>query len=168
MTGPGEHEQAELIGSIGRPNQVSAVEIQRRVEWVDTDAAGHHHHHAIARWVEAAEAELLRRYGVDWLFGRTPRVHYEVDYRQRLWFGDLVRVRIQLDRLGERSMHLGFAVRGEKGIAAAGKVVTAFASSTGAAEPWPIDVRRALSAADTLRDGARPNESGTQVAPRGT
>lgn len=123
-----------------------AVEIERRVEWVDTDAAGHHHHHAVARWVESAEAELLRQYGLDWLFGRTPRVHYEVDYRQRLWFGDLVRIRLHMARLGEKSMHFGFEVRSANGIAAAGTVVTAFADVTGSAEPWPTDVRRKLSA----------------------
>ena len=58
------------------------VEIERRVEWVDTDAAGHQHYTAILRWAEAAEAELLRSLGIDWLFGRTPRVRHEVDYQR--------------------------------------------------------------------------------------
>lgn len=121
-----------------------SIEVERRVEWVDTDAAGHHHHGAVARWVESAEAELLRSRGLDWLFGRTPRVHYEVDYHRRLWFGDLVRVRLVLTRLGEKSMRFEFEVHSEEGLAASGNVVIAFASPDARAAPWPAEVRHAL------------------------
>lgn len=143
-----------MIGSTGEPVPLPAVEIQRRVEWVDTDAAGHHHHHAVARWVESAEAELLRRRGLDWLFGRTPRVHYEVDYSRRLWFGDLVRIRLELARLGEKSMRFEFEVHSENEVAARGSVVTAFADPAGGAEPWPVEVRRALTAPDRPLPGS--------------
>jgi hypothetical protein len=61
--------------------------VQRRIEWYDTDAAGHHHYSVVLPLADAAEAELLRVNGLDWLFGRTPRVHQEVNYRNRLWFG---------------------------------------------------------------------------------
>lgn len=46
-----------------RPPQagVSSASIERTVEWVDTDAAGHQHNSAIMRWAESAEAELFRQ-----------------------------------------------------------------------------------------------------------
>jgi acyl-CoA thioester hydrolase len=137
---------AATDAELGRP----AVLVERRVEWSDTDAAGHHHHGAVLRWVESAEAELLRRHGLDWLFGRTPRVHYEVDYHRRLWFGQLVQVELVLTRLGEKSMRFEFEVRSEEGLAASGNVVIAFAEPDAAgASPWPAEVRAAL-------DGAAP------------
>ena len=40
------------------PPAHAAVLVQRRVEWPDTDAAGHYHHSTVVRWVEAAEAVL--------------------------------------------------------------------------------------------------------------
>jgi len=39
------------------PSPASVV-VDRRVEWQDTDAAGHYHHSTVIRWVEAAEAVL--------------------------------------------------------------------------------------------------------------
>ncbi|GEL16773.1 acyl-CoA thioesterase [Pseudonocardia asaccharolytica] len=121
------------------------VTISRPVEWCDTDAAGHHHHGAVLRWVEAAEAELLRRHGQAALFGRIPRVRYEVDYRNRLWFGQLVQVELVLARLGEKSIRYDFTVRGEDTVAATGSLTIAFAQpDSPRAEPWPEEVRAAL------------------------
>jgi acyl-CoA thioesterase FadM len=121
------------------------VTITRRVEWPDTDAAGHHHHSAVQRWVEAAEAELLRQHGQDGLFGRTPRVRYEVDYTARLWFGEAVEIELAIARVGEKSMRYEFTVRGESGVAATGSMVVAYAAADAPhAVPWPDDVRAAL------------------------
>ena len=123
------------------------VTIMRHVEWPDTDAAGHHHHSAVLRWVEAAEAELLRKHGQDGLFGRTPRVRYEVDYRERLWFGQVVEVELAIARLGEKSMTYEFTVHSGSSVAAAGSMVVAFAApDSPRAVPWPDDVRAALGA----------------------
>lgn len=122
-----------------------SVTITRRVEWPDTDAAGHHHHGAIVRWVEAAEAELLRKHGQDGLFGRIPRVRYEVDYRERLWFGQEVEIELVLARLGEKSMRYEFTVRSATGVAATGAMVVACAAPDAPhAVPWPGEVRQAL------------------------
>ncbi len=41
----------------------ASVVIERRVEWPDTDAAGHQPHSVVMRWVEEAEAALLERLG---------------------------------------------------------------------------------------------------------
>ncbi len=44
----------------------ASVVIERRVEWPDTDAAGHQHHSVVMRWVEEAEAALLEPLGLSW------------------------------------------------------------------------------------------------------
>ncbi|WP_072806470.1 acyl-CoA thioesterase [Rhodococcoides yunnanense] len=117
-----------------------------RVEWSDTDAAGHYHHSTVIRWVEAAEAELLRSIGRADLFGVIPRVSYSVDYRGRVWFGDVVTVVLTVARLGASSLTYRFVVTGPEGPVADGTmtVVHTSTSSEGAA-PWPPEVRRALS-----------------------
>jgi acyl-CoA thioester hydrolase len=127
------------------PDTALEVAVERRVEWHDTDAAGHQHHSAILRWVEAAEAELLRRHGLDWLFGRTPRVRHEVDYRARLWFGETVTTRLRVVRLGRTSLTFAFEVRGREGLAAEGRLIVAHAEpDSPSATPWPQQVREAL------------------------
>jgi acyl-CoA thioester hydrolase len=75
-----------------------------RVEWMDTDAAGHHHHSSITRFVEAAEATLMRERGVTGYFGASPRVHFEVDFSARLWFGQEVTATLVLERCGTSSL----------------------------------------------------------------
>ncbi len=80
----------------------------RRVEWPDTEAAGHYHHSAVIRWVESAEAVLYEQLGLRELFGRIPRVRYEVEYAERLWFGDLVDVTLTVTELGRTSIRYSF------------------------------------------------------------
>ena len=58
----------------------AAASIRRQVEWVDTDASGHHHNSAILRWVEAFEAVLFHDLGLDDYFPLAPRVHQTVDF----------------------------------------------------------------------------------------
>ncbi|MFC0434294.1 thioesterase family protein [Kutzneria buriramensis] len=121
------------------------VTIERAVEWYDTDAAGHQHHSVILRWAEAAEAELCRRHGVAWLFGRTPRVRHEVDYRSRLWFGELCKIRFWVESFGRTSLTFAFEVHGEHGLAATGSVVVVHAEpDQESASPWPPEVVAAL------------------------
>lgn len=132
----------------GETNLPSVV-IERRVEWPDTDAAGHYHHSTVVRWVEAAEAVLLRRLGLDRLFGSTPRVHFEADYRARLWFGDLVRIELRVTKVGTASLHYAFTVRGQGDTeAATGRMTIAHAAARAAgATPWPDEVRDLLTKA---------------------
>ncbi|MFE4635801.1 acyl-CoA thioesterase [Streptomyces sp. NPDC056773] len=135
-----------------------SVVVERRVEWTDTDAAGHYHHSTVIRWVEAAEAVLLRRLGLSHLFGSTPRVHFEADYRARLWFGEAVRTELRVTKVGASSLHYAFTVHGEPGPggaggpegtpAATGRMVIAHsaARATGTT-PWPDEVREVLTKA---------------------
>ncbi|MEV0989155.1 acyl-CoA thioesterase [Streptomyces sp. NPDC049949] len=127
--------------------RLPSVVVERRVEWPDTDAAGHYHHSTVVRWVEAAEAVLLRRLGLAHLFGSTPRVHFEADYRARLWFGEAVRIELSVAKVGSSSLTYVFTVQGEEGVeAATGRMVIAHsaARATGTT-PWPADVREVLT-----------------------
>ncbi|MFG2772228.1 acyl-CoA thioesterase [Streptomyces sp. NPDC048350] len=138
---------AGAAGSLGP--RLPSVTVERRVEWPDTDAAGHYHHSTVVRWVEAAEAVLLRRLGLSHLFGSTPRVHFEADYRARLWFGEAVRTELRVTKVGTSSLHYAFTVLGEEGAeAATGRMVIAHsaARATGTT-PWPAEVREVLTMA---------------------
>ncbi|MEU5539408.1 thioesterase family protein [Streptomyces sp. NPDC020362] len=132
-----------------RKTNLPSIVIERRVEWPDTDAAGHYHHSTVVRWVEAAEAALLRRLGLAYLFGSTPRVHFEADYRARLWFGDLVRVELGVTRVGTASLSYAFTVRGKGDEeAATGRMTIAHsAARASGATPWPAEVRDLLTEA---------------------
>lgn len=137
------------------------ISIERRVEWPDTDAAGHHHHSVVLRWFEAAEGALLRAIGHPDLFGCIPRVRYEVDYTSRLWFGQLARIDLRVAAVGRTSLTYEFEVHAGAVLAARGSaVVVHTGTAAGAddpdsgAQPWDADVRRKL-----LTAGSQPSES---------
>ncbi|WP_328601861.1 acyl-CoA thioesterase [Nocardia terrae] len=138
--------------------------IERVVDWQDTDAAGHYHHSTIIRWVEAAEAALLERYGLRWLFGTIPRVHYEVDYLERLWFGDRAAIELSIAELGRTSVRYEFVVTrisapqqhstDQPAVAARGALIAVHAGA--GAEPWPAEVTAALAGAKARDAPAAP------------
>lgn len=143
-----EHVCNEHVGGEGDGRSEAGptgVSLDARVEWSDTDAAGHYHHSTVIRWVEAAEAKLLRSIGRADLFGVIPRVKYGVEYRGRVWFGDVVTTTIEIVRIGTSSLTYGFTVEGPEGPVANGTmtVVHTSSSSTGS-QPWPADLRAAL------------------------
>lgn len=117
-----------------------------RVEWMDTDAAGHHHNTAVNRFVESAEAALMRERGLPGYFGSAPRVHFEADYEARLWFGQEVSTTVVLERVGRSSMTFVFEVWGHEwdgrpaARAAVGRFTTVHVpQGAEGAEPWPRD-----------------------------
>lgn len=71
--------------------EVGQVSLQRTVERPDTHAAASIPHSTVLCWVEAAEAELLERLCIVWLYDVTPPLRCEVDFLVRLWFRDPVR-----------------------------------------------------------------------------
>jgi YbgC/YbaW family acyl-CoA thioester hydrolase len=117
--------------------------VRCRVEWSDTDAAGHYHHSTAIRWVEAAEAALYRALGCESLFGVIPRIHYDVRYSARLWFGDVVEVGLRVTRVGSTSLTYAFDILREGVSAASGTMSVVHTAGSGAgSQPWPADVRR--------------------------
>lgn len=124
----------------------SAVTVNSRVEWSDTDAAGHYHHSTVVRWVEAAEAELLRSISHSELFGVIPRVAYSATYRGRVWFGDVVTTTLTVVRMGTSSLTYRFEVISQTGPVADGTLTVAHMStSSGTSTPWPASMRAALT-----------------------
>ena len=125
----------------------SSVIVHRLVAWNETDAAGHNHFAAAFRWLEEAEHELLRSVGMPTEeIARIPRVHIDIDYKDRLYFGQKIAVQVTVAKVGTSSCTYDFQVRTEEGvIAVSGSlvVVHAWSTSKGSA-PWPADIRAAL------------------------
>lgn len=128
-----------------------------RIEWVDTDAAGIYHNSAVVRFVEAAEAELMRERGLAGYFPVAPRIRYEVEFERPLTFGQEVVASVRLERLGDASMTFAFELWGEghegrpRVRAATGRYTTVHVTGTHAdgsarSAPWPESWRRALAA----------------------
>ncbi|MGW4774369.1 acyl-CoA thioesterase [Nocardia sp. NPDC004278] len=150
---------------------MTGIVIQRPVDWQDTDAAGHYHHSAVIRWVEAAEAALLEQLGLRWLFGRIPRVRYEVDYADRLWFGDTASIGLSVGKVGTSSIRYDFvitripasaspAAEASPTVAVRGALTAVHAPDAGA-QPWPANVAAALG--DTSTSQPKPTDVGEHL-----
>jgi len=125
----------------------TTVTIQRRVQWMDTDAAGIWHHSVVIRWLEEAEAEMHRRLGVtDRTFGATPRVRTEFSFATSVQFDDLVDVTLAVSALGETSITYDLVVRRGSTDVASGRVIAVLIDrETGEKLPWPDDLRQSLA-----------------------
>jgi acyl-CoA thioester hydrolase len=135
----------------GKAGGLVEINIERTVEWVDTDASGHQHNSVVMRWVEAAEAELIRQLELPDYFPQAPRVQQVINYRAKLWFGQRVLVKLSVQEMGRTSMTFGFEVNGhphEKspgGLAADGTFTTVFVPvDSDKAQPWPENIRTAI------------------------
>ncbi len=132
--------------SAGADPGPAGICILRRVEWMDTDAAGIWHWTTAMRFAEAAEAELHTALGiVDRTFGVTPRLAVAAEFRAPLRFNDVVRVDFRVDRVGRTSVAYAFTLAREDVLAAEGRVTTCLVDGAGGrARPWPDDLRAAL------------------------
>lgn len=89
---------------------------QKRVEFVDTDAAGIAHFSAFMRYMEQAEHELLRHLGLSVMTkdaqGKIswPRVSVKCDFQSSAKFEDILQIEVRILRLGEKSITYGFRV----------------------------------------------------------
>lgn len=132
---------------------LAGTSLDRTIEWIDTDAAGHQHNSAILRFVEATEAKLFRQLGQNAYFGIAPRVRHETDYRAKLYFGQQVTTAVRIDRVGTSSMSFAFRVWGhpfegrDVVLAAEGKFTTVCVpQGSESSAPWPPALRAALGA----------------------
>jgi acyl-CoA thioester hydrolase len=122
-----------------------SVVVDRLVEWVDTDASGHHHNAAVLRWFEVAEARLLDRVGLlTEIYGHLPRARVEVDFTRSLDFGQEVEMEAWVCRVGASSVTFAFELRSGGEQAASGRVVAALRDTAGRAREWPQGWREAL------------------------
>src|SRR3954454_19454009 len=124
------------------------VVLERRVEWMDTDAAGIYHWTTAFRFAESAEAALHTALGIaDVTFGATPRVHVSADFRRALVFNEVVDVELAVRAVGRTSVEYGLVITGGAGPAVAGTIKACFIDrGTRRATPWPADVRERLEA----------------------
>jgi acyl-CoA thioesterase FadM len=125
------------------------VTVRRRIEWMDTDAAGIYHWTTVFRLAEAAEAALHTALGIaDFTFGATPRVAVQATFARPLRFNDPVEVDLVVTRVGRTSVEYRVAVSAQEGAVAEGTVKSCLIDrATGRATPWPDDVRAKLSGA---------------------
>ncbi len=124
----------------------ASISIQRRVQWMDTDAAGIWHHSVVIRWAEEAEAELHRRLGIiDETFGATPRVRTEFDFGIPLRFDDIVDITLTVADLGETSITYQVEVKSDSEPVATGSVVAVLIDrDNGQKRMWPDHLQRVL------------------------
>jgi YbgC/YbaW family acyl-CoA thioester hydrolase len=124
------------------------IRIYRRVEWMDTDAAGIYHWSTVIRFAEAAEMELHTALGIaEITFGATPRVKASFDFRRPLRFNDRATIDFSVQDVGRSSVRYRVALcDDEERSVAEGEVTTVFIDTdSGRSEPWPDAVRAALT-----------------------
>jgi acyl-CoA thioester hydrolase len=128
---------------------LARITVHRRVEWADTDAAGHHHFSAPLRWVEHAESLLYDRLGiVDFIAALVPRVHFDIDYFSRLQYRDMYELTLVVKRLGRSSLTYRFEIKSADHMVAEGTLVVVLTGlSDRKARPWPEQVRSILAEA---------------------
>jgi acyl-CoA thioesterase FadM len=126
------------------------VTIRRRIEWMDTDAAGIYHWTTVFRLAEAAEAELHTRLGIaDLTFGATPRLSVAAEFKRSLRFNDEVDVELTVEHVGRTSIRYGIVVIGPEGVAAEASLTACLIDrETRRPTPWPEDVRPLLLSAE--------------------
>jgi YbgC/YbaW family acyl-CoA thioester hydrolase len=119
---------------VTHPSSPASTAVTARIQWADTDAAGHYHFTTAFRLFEMAEGELLAE--LDLLSatnGRLPRVHASADFRRALHFRDLVTVHATVDRVGDASLTLRFEIHHDGELCAEGRFVTVLLDRPGGA-----------------------------------
>ena len=138
------------------------VSIERRVEFADTDATGHHHYLAVLRWLEHAERVLHEQLGIaDETLGRLPRVHLEVDFFAAVHYREPIELTLVVERVGRTSLTHTFRVESGALLVAAGRYVVVLSIyNDGRSTPWPAHVRSRL-----IETGRLPGEQIVESPP---
>ena len=130
-------------GSLPNP---ARIVVRRRIEWIDTDAAGIYHWTTAFRLAEAAEAELHTALGIaDRTFGVTPRVSVAAEFQRPLVFNDPVEVELAVEAVGRTSVRYAVNITGPDGPAMSGQVTACLIDrESKRAVGWPDDLRERL------------------------
>ncbi len=122
----------------------------RRVEFVDTDAAGIMHFSAFFLMMEQAEHEWLRALGLSVVMRDEhgtiswPRASSSCDFQGPAQFEDVLNIDVQLTRLGEKSVTYRFRfTNGEKPIAT-GEMTSVCCRVASDTPPVPIPIPEAI------------------------
>jgi acyl-CoA thioesterase FadM len=132
------------------------VVLRRRIEWMDTDAAGIYHWTTAFRLAEAAEAAMHTALGIaDFTFGATPRVAVSASFAQALRFNELVDVELAVAAIGRTSVEYRLTITANGAPAVDGSLKACLIDrKTGRATPWPDEIRDALGGGG-LQDAGR-------------
>jgi acyl-CoA thioester hydrolase len=153
----------------GVASGAAGVRIQRRIEWIDTDAAGVSHWSTVCRLADAAEAALHTALGIeDRTFGSMPRVAMRFDFRRPLRFNELADVAISVTSVGSSSVSYSITVTGPNGLAADGEVTAVLIDpASGRPRPWPADLRLSLAEAGAQTVSSTSGRAAQLGAPSG-
>lgn len=134
----------------------ASVTVRRRLEFIDTDAAGMAHWLSSLRLVEVAESALHTSLGTDDLLGELPRVEVSITFHAPLRFNDLVDIALTVDSVGRTSLRYRFELSCGEELAASGTLSTCLIDrATGRSRVWPDQARLKLCAG-----GPRPPGKG--------
>lgn len=135
----------------------AAITLERRLEWIDTDAAGYWHNATLWRYIEAAEAQLHRDLGIiDATFGFTPRRRVEAEFLAPLHFDRPAMITLRVTAVGRTSASYEVELRSDGQLVATARMVVVFIGDDGATRPWPEDVAAALRDGVPRTTAARP------------
>jgi acyl-CoA thioester hydrolase len=130
-----------------------AHQIQRLVEFYETDMAGIVHFTNFFRFMEACEHSFLRSLNhelhglVEGLETGWPRVNATCDYRAPARFGDLLTVSLFIEEIRNRSVRYHFEISKEETLVAEGKLSVAHVAITNEgikAVPLPDELKTKL------------------------
>jgi acyl-CoA thioesterase FadM len=119
----------------------AAVRLQRRIDWIDTDAGGIHHWSTFARLTDAAEALMYERLGIGEAYLRLPRVAVEARFHTMLRFNDIVEVLYRVEHVGRASIRCRFEVTVRERPAIDGTTTSVLIGKDERSEPWPDSYR---------------------------
>ncbi|WP_193211731.1 acyl-CoA thioesterase [Luteolibacter marinus] len=111
-------------------------EIQRHVEFYETDMAGIVHFSNFFRYMEACEHAFVRSLDhelhgmLDGLETGWPRVNATCDYRAPARFGDLLTIRLYLEEIRNRSVRYRFEISRDAILVAEGAIAAAHVAIT--------------------------------------
>jgi acyl-CoA thioester hydrolase len=130
------------------------VVIRRRIEWIDTDAAGIYHWTTVFRLAEAAEGALHTALGfADETFGACPRVAVSATFSRSLRFNDRVEVELAVEAIGRTSLTYRLAIASEGEPVAEGSLTVVFIDrTTRRGTPWPPLIRERLASAGLVEE----------------
>lgn len=125
----------------------ASIELERRLRWADSDAAGRLHFPRIFEIVEEAESELVR--SIDWPMNRSmgydfPRAHVECQFKRVLMLDSKFRLRLAVGKLGRTSIRYYFQVFDGEGELAIDGSMTVVVVQNGKPTEIPLSLRAAL------------------------
>ncbi|HEV8367397.1 MAG TPA: thioesterase family protein [Pyrinomonadaceae bacterium] len=125
----------------------ASIELERRLRWADSDAAGRLHFPRIFEIVEEAESELVRKIG--WPMNRSmgydfPRVNIECRFMRVLELDASFKLRLTAGRLGRTSIRYDYQVFDAVGELAIDGTMTLVVLQNGKPTEIPASLRAAL------------------------